>query len=653
MSAEYNFATSFSTAAGTARFNGSLPSPSECRFYLDTAGIGYMIYIDVEGFVKYVRITNGSGAVQSSLLGSNTLYSKSLAANVDRLEIYRDASGIVYVVYDDPSNNRVGYFAISGTDGVVYTNQTTLTNSTIYLKTVGTNPRNAFVYRDTAGIVYFASADVSSNRVSYFAISGTDGVVYTNQTTLNGSTLYTKTSISSAQVCVFYRDTAGIVYAVYSGSSGRGYFAISGTDGVVYTNQTTLDASTIYTKNSTNSGVLFVYRDTAGSIYAIYSASNNISYFPISGTNGVIYTNQTTLTNATIYTKAVTGGSSRFDIYTNPNGFIWAISAGGTNQREILLVELSDRGGALYTNQTTLTGKTVYSKVVGQDWNDWTKLAVGTSGDFFVIYTNTVNRIFGVISITPIVYQLSLITPPSSYFVVADNIAEVTASTSYFALDGGLAQRLFVVSYAFPYTRLTASSMILGSGTQLRFINSTSDIVGGQITVSSGATVRLGKKSTQYSAEFFFQSGSTIEVYPDSDRSGNPVDLSNQAINSGTTINVTSGTATVLVSSSAGITAGAGVTLQAPHPPITITTNPLGARVGVYRQSDNFEILNINSNGTTGIASTSYSGSVPVSVIVRVRLSGYKPSESIQTITTSGLTLSVTLERDIADNIAD
>jgi len=110
--------------------------------------------------------------------------------------------------------------------------------------------------------------------------------------------------------------------------------------------------------------------------------------------------------------------------------------------------------------------------------------------------------------------------------------------------------------------RLPTLSATVITGETLVFATATSDIAeAGSITIKG--TVRLGKKAGPYNAPFVFANGSVLEVFPDSDRAGAALNLTNQAFNATTTINVTSGTATVLVSSLVGIVAGAGVWLHA------------------------------------------------------------------------------------------
>jgi hypothetical protein len=148
--------------------------------------------------------------------------------------------------------------------------------------------------------------------------------------------------------------------------------------------------------------------------------------------------------------------------------------------------------------------------------------------------------------------------------VAATNIAEVTSSLDYFNFAAGVSPVMFSIPFA--YTFDFDDSGTVGSGASLRLTTATADITNSSgITVASGATVRLGKKAT-YTIGFTFQNGSTLEVFPDADRSSATLDLTNCTFAATTTVNATSGSATVLVplGSAANITAGAGVTIQEP-----------------------------------------------------------------------------------------
>jgi hypothetical protein len=228
--------------------------------------------------------------------------------------------------------------------------------------------------------------------------------------------------------------------------------------------------------------------------------------------------------------------------------------------------------------------------------------------------------------------------------VTAANIAEVTSSLDYFNFAAGVSPVPF--SFLFTYTFDFDDSGTIGSGSALWLTTATADITNSAgITVASGATVRLGKKAT-YTIDFFFQNGSTVEVFPNADRSGADLDLTNCTFAATTTINVTSGTATVLVLSTTGITAGAGVTLSAPSITLTLVNLIPGSRIYIQNTTDNINLFN------TVEATTTFSGTVPVSknLLIRVRnASGstkYKPFQSTLLGITSSTTLTINQELD-------
>jgi len=111
----------------------------------------------------------------------------------------------------------------------------------------------------------------------------------------------------------------------------------------------------------------------------------------------------------------------------------------------------------------------------------------------------------------------------------------------------------------------------------------------------------------------------------------------------GATINVSSTTAIVTVSDTTGITAGTGVTIQAPTATIAVTTT-IGASISLRKASDNSLIANGTADGS-GNFTAPYVGS-PISAILRVRKAGYIPSSDIVSITSSGLTVSAALAVD-------
>jgi hypothetical protein len=74
------------------------------------------------------------------------------------------------------------------------------------------------------------------------------------------------------------------------------------------------------------------------------------------------------------------------------------------------------------------------------------------------------------------------------------------------------------------------------------------------------------------------------------------------------------------------------------------------AQVGVYRTSDDFEVMNQDTNAS-GVASTSYNFSTDTPVYIRVRKSStgstrYLNASTTGTITSSGLSVTITIRQD-------
>lgn len=98
--------------------------------------------------------------------------------------------------------------------------------------------------------------------------------------------------------------------------------------------------------------------------------------------------------------------------------------------------------------------------------------------------------------------------------------------------------------------------------------------------------------------------------------------------------------------------------------PVTITVYDkedglieAGVQTAVYLTSDRTVVMNEDTAAGTGVASDSHTGSTPAECEVRCRKGSsadspavFKPYSSLQTIGASGLTLSVTLERDPNNN---
>jgi hypothetical protein len=231
-------------------------------------------------------------------------------------------------------------------------------------------------------------------------------------------------------------------------------------------------------------------------------------------------------------------------------------------------------------------------------------------------------------------------------------VAEVTSPLDYFNFVAGVSPVLFSIPFA--YTFDFDDSGTIGSGASLRLTTATADITNTSgITVASGATVRLGKKAT-YAIHFTFQNGSTLEVFPNSDRGGADLDLTNCTFTATTTINVTSGTATVLVpdGSAANISAGAGVTIPAPTYTLTINANVslAGAEIRIY-DMDNIPAGSLGTE-LTGVESNSGStfsynyGSAPNDVWIQILKDGYVEYGQPYTVTASAATLTALLQAD-------
>ena len=301
------------------------------------------------------------------------------------------------------------------------------------------------------------------------------------------------------------------------GSNRVSLFQIAGTDGIV-DDQATITANTAITKTvGTNPVSVFQFQATDGArgIATADYISNRVSLFQIAGLDGIV-DDQATITANTVITKTV-----------------------GTNPRSVFQFQGTDETRWIATADSGSNRVSLFQ-------------IAGTDGTQLVPNALT-----------------SVVVSLSARLITAANLAEVASSLDYFNFSAGVAQVPF--SLPFAYTFDFDDSGTIGSGSSLRLTTATSDITNASgITVASGATVRLGKKAT-YTIDFFFQNGSTVEVFPNSDRSGADLDLTNCTFAATTTINVTSGTATVLVLSTTGITAGAGVTLSAPAASYTAT----------------------------------------------------------------------------------
>jgi len=159
------------------------------------------------------------------------------------------------------------------------------------------------------------------------------------------------------------------------------------------------------------------------------------------------------------------------------------------------------------------------------------------------------------------------------------------------------------------------------------------------VTLAAGKNITLAAVGTYTTSPIEVSSTSIVTVAP-----GN-TDLRGWLFASGSTINVSSTTAIVTVDASqlANITAGTGVTIQAPTATISITTT-IGASISLRKASDNSPIASGTADGS-GNFTAPYVGS-PISAILRVRKAGYIPVSNTVSITSSGLTVSAVLAVD-------
>lgn len=297
------------------------------------------------------------------------------------------------------------------------------------------------------------------------------------------------------------------------------------------------------------------------------------------------------------------------------------------NSTRLLFIPISGIDGIITTSlisNATATPRTVanqpYAVLTYTD----------TSGAVWAVSVDrTSNRLSFIAIVQPPLNYLStdLLT---SYFVTSNNLAQISASISALEFvvgtEGSATDSNYFVFgrlYDFVYSGTkSAPSGTLSGGNQIRLTTSTADIAEITVTLASGSTLRLGKKAGPYTMGLVAQSGSTIEVYPDSDRSGSaPLNLRNQTIASGTTINVTSGTATVLSTSATGITAGSGVTLQLVQPILTLIGFPAGSQVIVSQAGVQRNLVN---NQSPPYTYTKLAADSPFHDVT-INATGYKP----------------------------
>ena len=444
---------------------------------------------------------------------------------------FQATDGARWIATADQLSNRVSLFQIAGVDGIV-DDQATITSNALITKPVGIRPYSIFQFQATDGARWIATADYNSNSVSLFQIAGVDGIV-DDQATITSNALITKT-VGTGPISVFQfqaTDGARWIATADDGSARVSLFQIAGVDGIV-DDQATITSNALIIKTvGINPYSVFQFQATDGArwIATADEVSNRVSLFQIAGVDGIV-DDQATITSNALITKTV--GSNPYSVFQfqAADGTRWIATADSGSARVSLFQIAGVDGTQLLPNAVTDVAVSLSTKLI-----------------------------------------------------TAANLAEVTSSLDYFNFAAGMTSFAIsfpFVSFPYAYTFDFDDSGTIGSGSALRLTTATADITNSAgITVASGATVRLGKKAT-YTIDFFFQNGSTLEVFPNSDRSGDDLDLTNCTFAATTTINVTSGTATVLVLSTTGITTGTGVTLSTPA--ASYTAASLDDGTGLY-----------------------------------------------------------------------
>jgi len=550
--------------------------------------------------VSLFQIAGVDGIVDDqATITSNALITKAVGTNPYFLLQFQATDGTRWIATADFGSARVSLFQIAGTDGIV-DDQATITANPLITKTVGTQPISVFQFEAPNGTRWLATADYGSNRVSLFQIAGVDGIVY-DQATITSNALITKT-VGTQPISIFQFQVANgtrwIATADFA-SARVSLFQIAGIDGIVY-DQATITSNALITKTvGSQPRSIFQFEATDGArwIATADRGSARVSLFQIAGIDGIVY-DQATITSNALITKTVgTQPSSAFQ-FEAPNGTRWIATAGYGSNR-VSLFQIAGIDGIVY-DQATITANPLITKTVGTptsvfhfeatDGARWIAIASNHGG----LYLFQIAAVGG-FSLAPNTLTNFSISIPAS-LIQPFNVAEVTSLLDYFNFSAGISP---VLLSSFAYTFDFDDSGTIGSGSTLRLTTATSDITNSSgITVASGATVRLGKKAT-YTVDFFFQNGSTVEVFPDSDRSDATLDLTNCTFAATTTVNATSSTATVLAPSGSNITAGAGVTIQEPVADTSVTGLIAGSRVQIYNETTDEEVFNDEVAGTS------------------------------------------------------
>jgi hypothetical protein len=540
--------------------------------------------------VSLFQIAGVDGIVDDqATITSNTRITKTVGTNPYSVFQFQATDGTRWIATADSSSSRVSLFQIAGVDGIV-DDQATITSNTLITKTVGNSPRSVFQFQGTDGTRWIATADSSSARVSLFQIAGVDGIV-DDQATITANTLITKTVGATPFSVVQFQATNGTRWiATADFSSNRvSLFQIAGVDGIVQS-QATITSNTLITKTvGTNPFSVVQFQATNGTRWIATAdfTSSRVSLFQIAGTDGIVQS-QATITANTLITKPV--GTNPYSVVQlqGTDGTRWIATADNGSNR-VSLFQIAGTDG-IVQSQATITANTLITKNVGNGPQSIFQFQA-TDGILWIATADVSSARVSLFQITDVAgAQLlpnnlnNVAVSLSIRLITAANLAELTSSLDYFNFSAGVSPVAFTL--AFNYTFDFDDSGTIGSGSALRLTTATADITNSSgITVASGATVRLGKKAT-YTIDFFFQNGSTLEVFPNADRSGANLDLRNCTFAATTTINVTSGTATVLVplGSAANITAGAGVTIQEPVVAYTAASLVNGTRLYLAHQ---------------------------------------------------------------------
>jgi len=594
MTVEYSFFLGYENIPLINKSVGN--NPTSVATHRDASGIIYAFTSDAGSNRFSVCALSGvDGILSSSVIGDSALITKSVGIGTRSITTHRDASGILYVFTADNDSNRFSVCAASGIDGIL--SSSVIANATLITKSVGNNPHSIIVHRDVSGVLYALTADLTSNRFSVCALSGIDGIL--SSSVIANTTLITRAVGADPHSIAVHRDASGILYVFTADilSNRFSVCAASGIDGIL--SSSVIANATLITRAVGNRPYsIAVHRDASGIIYAFTAdfESNRFSVCALSETDGIL--SSSVISNAVLITKSVGSRPHSIAVHRNIGGALYVFTADLIGN-SFSACALSGIDGIL--SSSVIANATLITRAVGAFPHS---VAIRVDG-VGILYVFTADTNSNRISICdPGSAHVGIVVPsPLNFSIVNGNTATVSISRTYFVFQQLVIDRDFSPFPSnFQYVRTGTLSGIVLAGKTLIFSTADSDITeAGSIRIEG--TLRLGRKAGLYSAPFVFTNGSTIEAFPDSDRAGAPLNLTNQVFNAITTINVTSGTATVSVPSLAGIVAGAGVTLQAPQRTITLAGMPNGAEVRLLQGS---KTIDYRANITDGNYSYSY-----------------------------------------------